>query len=106
MLQRMFNFEMVGKRGCGELNMMWKRQVEKHIDKIGLKKEDATDRTKWGNSVYKLECGVHQATSVNRDKTRFKTVDVSLFLHPQTPHESILLSKSSSSDPLIITFAF
>ena len=34
--------------------MTWKRQVEEHIDQIGLKKEDALDRTKWRDCVYKL----------------------------------------------------
>ena len=32
--------------------------MEKHIDKIGLKMEDATDRTKWCNGVYELSANV------------------------------------------------
>ena len=43
---RALYFEVVLERP----NMPWKRQVE-----IGLKKEDATDRTKWCNGVYELE---------------------------------------------------
>ena len=31
--------------------MTWKRQVEEHIDQIGLKKEHAIDRTKWRGDV-------------------------------------------------------
>ena len=30
------------------------RRVEEHTDQIGLKKEDAIDRTKWRDSVYDL----------------------------------------------------
>ena len=32
----------------------WKRQVEEHTNQIGLKKEDAIDKTKWRDAVYKL----------------------------------------------------
>ena len=34
--------------------MMWKRKVEEHINQIGLKRKDATDRVKWRNGVNKL----------------------------------------------------
>ena len=51
-LKRTLDFEVVRKRGRGRSNMTWKRQVEKRIDKIGLKEEDATDRVKWRNGVY------------------------------------------------------
>ena len=34
--------------------MTWEKQVKEHIDQIGLKKEDAIDRTKWRDSIYKL----------------------------------------------------
>ena len=47
MLRRPLDFEVVGKRERGRPNMTWKRQVKEHIDKIDLKKENATDRTKW-----------------------------------------------------------
>ena len=30
------------------------RQVEEHIDQIRLKRENAINRTKWRNEVYKL----------------------------------------------------
>ena len=32
--------------------------MEIHINKSGLKKEDAIDRTKWHNDVYKLSKNV------------------------------------------------
>ena len=53
-LRRALDFEVVGRRGCGQLNTTWKRQVEEHTDQIKLKKEDAIDRAKWGVGVYKL----------------------------------------------------
>ena len=34
--------------------MKRKRQVEERVGKIGLKKEDAADTTKWRNGVYEL----------------------------------------------------
>ena len=45
---------MAGRRGHGQVNMMWKRQVEEHTNQIGLKKEDAIDRVKWHDGVYEL----------------------------------------------------
>ena len=34
--------------------MTWRKQVEEHIEQLGLKKKNATDRTKWRNGVYEL----------------------------------------------------
>ena len=48
------DFEVAGRRGRGQSNMTWKRQVEEHINQIGLEREDAIDRVKWHNGVYKL----------------------------------------------------
>ena len=42
-LRRALDFEVVVKRGRGQPNMTWKRQVGEHIDKIGLKKEDTSN---------------------------------------------------------------
>ena len=55
-MKKALDFEVVGKRGRGQPNMTWQRQVEIfiHIDKIGLKKENGTDRTKWYNSIYEF----------------------------------------------------
>ena len=56
--------------------------MEEHVDKIGLKKEDATDRTKWRCGIYELSRSLNQevnpTTSVNGDKIRFKIVGLSL----------------------------
>ena len=53
-LRRVLDFERAGRRGHGRLSMMWKRQVEEHINQIELKREDAIDRLRWCNGVYKL----------------------------------------------------
>ena len=53
-LRRALDFEVVGRREHGRPNMTWKRQVEEYINQTGLKKEDATDKTKWHYGVYKL----------------------------------------------------
>ena len=53
-LRRALDFEVVGRRGRGRPNMTLKRQVEEHINQIGLKREDFIDRVKWRNGVYEL----------------------------------------------------
>ena len=53
-LRRALDFEVVGRRGRGRPNMIWKRQVEEHINQIGLKRADAIDRAKWRKGVYEL----------------------------------------------------
>ena len=53
-LRRALDFEVAGRRRRGRPIMSWKRQVIEHADQIGLKKEDAIDRTKWRDGVYKL----------------------------------------------------
>ena len=42
-LRRALNFEEARRGEHGRPNMTWKRQVEKHINQIGLKREDAFD---------------------------------------------------------------
>ena len=53
-LRRAMDFEVAERRGRGQPNMTWKRQVEEHINQIGLKNKDAIDRTKWHDGVYEL----------------------------------------------------
>ena len=53
-LKRALDFEVAGRRGRGKPSMTWKRQVEEHIDQIGLKKEDAIIKAKWRDGVYEL----------------------------------------------------
>ena len=42
-LRRALDFEVAKRGGRGRPNMTWKRQMEKYIDQIGLKKRDAID---------------------------------------------------------------
>jgi len=44
-------FEVDGRIGRGRLRNIWKKQVEKEMQKAGLKREDAHDRTKWKEGV-------------------------------------------------------
>ena len=53
-LRRALDFEVAVRRGGGRPNMTWKRQVEEHINQIGLNREDAIDRVKWRNGIYEL----------------------------------------------------
>ena len=53
-LRSALDFEVAGRRGRGRSNMTWKRQVEEHINQIGLKREDAIYKVKWRNGVYEL----------------------------------------------------
>ena len=46
------NFEVGERRGRWLPNLTWKRQVEEHINQIGLKRVDAIDRVKRLNGVY------------------------------------------------------
>ena len=50
-LRKALNFEVMCPRKRGRPKMMWKKQVEEEIKKIGLKKEDALNRVRWCNGV-------------------------------------------------------
>ena len=52
------NFEVNGKRKRGRPRKTWKQLVEKEINKIGLKTEDALDRAKWRDGVRTIAEGV------------------------------------------------
>ena len=50
--------------------MIWDRQV---MRKVGLRKEEATDRAAWKRGVRAVAAGeVHPATLVNRERNGFK----------------------------------
>ena len=57
-LRRVLDFEVTERRGRGRPNMMWKRQVGEHTNQMGVKKENAINRAKWHNGVYKLSRNV------------------------------------------------
>ena len=83
--RRALDFAVAERRKCGRPNMTWKRQVEEHTDQIGLKKDDAIDRVKWRNGVYKLsKHEVNPVTYVNADKTVFKKLNLNISL--KNPH--------------------
>ena len=42
-LRRALDFLVAERRGRGRPNMTWKRQVEEHINQIGLKRKDAIE---------------------------------------------------------------
>ena len=46
-LRKALEFEVKGKRKQGWPKKTWKTQVEKDSKSIGLKKEDASNRTRW-----------------------------------------------------------
>ena len=84
-LRKAVDFEVVGRRGLGQLNMTLKRQVEEHTNQIGLKREDAIDRAKWRNGVYK-HLRNNPATCVNADKTGLKKLLSSLCTKNKMKH--------------------
>ena len=51
-LRKTLDFEVAGRKG--RPYMAWKRQVKEHTNQIGLKRENAIDRVKRRNGVYKL----------------------------------------------------
>ena len=48
------DYKVVKKRKHGLCKMVWRRQVVKQVDEIGLKKKDAIDRSTWRDAVNKL----------------------------------------------------
>ena len=53
-LRRVLDFEVAGRRGHVQPNMTWKKQMEEHINQIGLKREDAIDKVRWRKGFYEL----------------------------------------------------
>ena len=51
MLRRVFDLEMVGRKGRERPSMTWKMQVEEYTYQIELKRKDATDKTNSSNVV-------------------------------------------------------
>ena len=50
-LKKAMMTEVNGKRKQGRAKLTWRRQVEESVKKIGLKIEEAGDRTKWREGV-------------------------------------------------------
>ena len=69
-LREALDFKVDGPRRRGRPKCTWKRKVEEEIKKIGLKKEDATNRAKWRRGVWFLKNHrVGPATSVDGEIT-------------------------------------
>ena len=69
-LREAFDFKVDGPRKRGRPKYTWKRKVEDEIKKIGLRKEDATNRAKWRRGVWFMKNhGVDPATSVDGENT-------------------------------------
>ena len=50
--------EVNGQRKRGRPKMTWKRQVEESVKKVGLKIEEAADRTRWRGGVRAIAEGM------------------------------------------------
>ena len=50
-LRRALEFQVNGARKRGRPKMTWKRQVEEETQKVGLRKEDASNRVRWREGV-------------------------------------------------------
>ena len=50
-LKKAMMLEVNGQRKRGRLKMTWRRQVEESEKKVGLKIEEAADRTRWREGV-------------------------------------------------------
>ena len=48
------DFEVSGKRNRSRPKKAWKKQVEKETEKIGLKKEDVWNITKWRDEMRRI----------------------------------------------------
>ena len=46
-LKKVMMMEVNGKRKRGRSKLTWRRQVEESVKKVGLKIEEAGDRTRW-----------------------------------------------------------
>ena len=63
--------EVNGQRKRGRPKMTWRRQVEKGVKKVGLKIEEAADRTRWRKGVRAIAEGMRciRPPSLARKKT-------------------------------------
>ena len=57
-LKKAMMLEVNGKRKRGRPKMIWRRQVEESVEKIGLKIEEAADRTRWREGVRAIAEGM------------------------------------------------
>ena len=72
MLKKAMMMEVNGQRKRGRPKMTWKRQVEESVKKVGLKIEEAADRTRWREGVRAITEGMRciRPPSVTRKKPK------------------------------------
>ena len=58
MLKKAMMKDVSGKRKRGRPKLTWRRQVEESVKKVGLKIEEAADRTRWRESVSAIAEGM------------------------------------------------
>ena len=80
-LRKTLSFEVFGRGEQGGPKITVKRKMYEHTELIKLKREDATNRTKWCNAAMNfIEHDMNPAISVNGDKTGIKSLFS--FFHP------------------------
>ena len=57
-LKKTMMLEVNGKRKRGRPKLTWRRQVEESVKKVGLKIEEAIDRTRWKEGVRAIAEGM------------------------------------------------
>ena len=57
-LKKAIMMEVNGKRKRGRPKLTWRRQVEESVKKVGLKIEEAEDRTRWREGVRAIAEGI------------------------------------------------
>ena len=57
-LKKAVMLEVNGKLKRGRPKMTWRRQVEESVEKVGLKIEEAADRTRWRKGVRAIAEGI------------------------------------------------
>ena len=72
-LKKAMMLEVNGQRKQGRPKMTWRRQLEESVKKVGLKIEEAADRTRWRRC--ESDCGrdeVYPATFSDEEKNEMK----------------------------------
>ena len=71
-LKKAMMMEVNGQRKRGRPKMTWKRQMEERVKKVGLKIEEAADRTRWREGVRAIAEGMRciRPPSVTRKKPK------------------------------------
>ena len=71
-LKKAMILEVNGKRKRGRPKMTWRRQVEESVEKVGLKVEEAADRTRWREGVRAIAEGMSPAIFGDEKRTGLK----------------------------------